>query len=38
MMMPEPIMLTITMNVSCTTFIFFCGAAIAALLGYARTT
>ena len=25
MMMPEPIMLTVTMNVSCTTFIFFCG-------------
>src|SRR4029434_8819835 len=23
MMMPEPIMLTATMNVSCTTFIFF---------------
>ena len=23
MMMPEPIMLTVTMNVSCTTFIFF---------------
>src|SRR5215831_13650032 len=24
MMMPEPIMLTVTMNVSCMTFIFFC--------------
>ena len=29
MMMPEPIMLTITMKVSCTTFIFFCDCAMA---------
>src|SRR5688500_3858688 len=27
MMMPEPIMLTATMNVSCMRFICFCGAA-----------
>jgi hypothetical protein len=27
MMMPEPIMLTATMNVSWVRFIFFCGAA-----------
>src|SRR5262245_8453394 len=32
MMMPEPIMLTATMNVSCTRFIFFCGAAAMAAL------
>ena len=32
MMMPEPIMLTATMNVSCIRFIFFCGAAMSALL------
>ncbi len=29
MMMPEPIMLTVTMNVSCTTFIFFWVSAMA---------
>src|SRR5678815_2832955 len=32
MMMPEPIMLTATMNVSCMRFIFFCGAAAMAAL------
>ena len=32
MMMPEPIMFTVTMKVSCTTFIFFWVSAIAALL------
>src|SRR6476619_5567892 len=26
MMMPEPIMFTVTMNVSCMTLIFFCSA------------
>ena len=29
MMMPEPIMLTMTMNVSCATFIFFFCSAMA---------
>ena len=29
MMMPEPIMFTATMNVSCIRFIFFCGSAMA---------
>ena len=39
MMMPEPIMLTVTMNVSCMTFIFFCVSAIAwSPSGYSRTT
>src|SRR6188474_3132091 len=32
MMMPEPIMFTATMNVSCTTFIFFLSSAIPILL------
>src|SRR4030095_13909743 len=32
MMMPEPIMLTATMNVSCTRLIFFCGAAAMTIL------
>src|SRR5213082_695950 len=32
MMMPEPIMLTATMKVSCVTFIFFCGSAMTAPL------
>jgi hypothetical protein len=29
MMMPEPIMFTVTMNVNCTTLIFFGSAAMA---------
>jgi hypothetical protein len=28
MMMPDPIMFTVTMNVSCVTLIFFCASAI----------
>src|SRR5512139_722754 len=32
MMMPDPIMFTVTMNVSCTTPIFFCASAILSLL------
>ena len=42
MMMPEPIMLTATMNVSCITFIFFFVSAISLLLTaaavHSRTT
>ena len=36
MMMPEPIMFTATMNVSCTTFIFFFVSAIRLLLDHVR--
>src|SRR3954469_16063735 len=36
MMMPEPIMFTATMNVSCTTFIFFFVSAIRLLLNHIR--
>src|SRR5688572_30339442 len=38
MMMPEPIMLTATMNVSCIRFIFFCGAAMTALLKWGASS
>src|SRR5512139_2804638 len=33
MMMPDPSMFTVTMNVSCATLIFFCASAILLLLG-----
>src|SRR3954464_2276960 len=38
MMMPEPIMLTATMNVSCTTFIFLAAGAVSPLTAGRRTS